>query len=141
MKKCTVCKNIKDVLCFYKDITAKDGLQSGCKTCRQKSSNKYYLRNKKKVLENSKRYRGVTRNIIKKIKESNPCMDCKIFYPYYVMDFDHLKNKSFRISWGVMYRSRALVLKEVKKCELVCSNCHRKRTFVRIIEKQEKDKL
>ena len=59
-----------------------------------------------------------------------PCTDCGVCYPPYVMDFDHLRDKRRLISRlrGV---STKLLLSEVAKCELVCSNCHRIRTFKR----------
>ena len=30
---------------------------------------------------------------IKEVKERNPCMDCKVAYPYYMMDFDHVRGR------------------------------------------------
>lgn len=68
------------------------------------------------------------RAIIAKIKDV-PCMDCGIKYPPYVMDFDHRNpyDKKMNISrvgqWGIK-----TLLEEVKKCDIVCSNCHRIRT-------------
>jgi len=69
--------------------------------------------------------------------KSKPCTDCKRTYPTYVMEFDHVpglgKKKS---NIAAMAGSRSLTSKsfveELKKCELVCSNCHRIRTFSRI---------
>jgi hypothetical protein len=55
-----------------------------------------------------------------------PCTDCKISYPPYVMQFDHLRNKEFQI--GEVWRSKESILKEIAKCELVCANCHMERT-------------
>lgn len=60
-----------------------------------------------------------------------PCMDCGIEYPPYVMDFDHVRGvKEFPISEGVM-KSSIRILLEVAKCDVVCANCHRIRTFTR----------
>lgn len=59
---------------------------------------------------------------------SRPCADCGVQYPPCVMDFDHVRGvKSFQIS-GAIYRSRASILAEVAKCDVVCANCHRMRT-------------
>jgi len=41
---------------------------------------------------------------------------------------DHLRDKSFAISVGVTGRSWERLLDEMKKCEVVWANCHRRRT-------------
>ena len=55
-------------------------------------------------------------------------------YAPWVMDFDHLgkTEKKFNIS-DVIRRgySKATILAEIAKCELVCANCHRQRTHDR----------
>lgn len=60
-------------------------------------------------------------------------MDCQESHPPYVMDFDHLDptQKEFDLSNGAGY-SLKRILAEIAKCEVVCSNCHRKRTYSRM---------
>lgn len=60
--------------------------------------------------------------------KSGPCTDCGQQFPKEVMEFDHLGEKKFDISFGVFHKSVGVVLAELKKCELVCANCHRLRT-------------
>lgn len=71
--------------------------------------------------------------IIQKAK-AEPCYDCGISYPFYVMDFDHKPEftKAFNISKG-WYAKRPLrvIEEEIAKCDLVCANCHRVRTYLR----------
>lgn len=45
------------------------------------------------------------------------------------LQLDHIdrKTKKFNISTGVRRYSRAVVWKEVKKCQLLCKSCHRKK--------------
>lgn len=95
------------------------------------ASKRHYLANKERYLLRNKNYRKVIQNFIRNLKETTPCTDCGVYYPYYVMDFDHLEDKK----WGVNFlmstgRIGALKL-EIKKCEIVCANCHRKRTHIR----------
>lgn len=61
--------------------------------------------------------------------KSGPCMDCGNLFPPVCMDFDHRPDevKSFGIALRKRY-SQELLLKEIAKCDLVCSNCHRIRT-------------
>ena len=50
------------------------------------------------------------------------------------MDFDHLSRKEGEIS-SLMYTSGTdVLLKELAKCEVVCANCHRIRTAIRLAE-------
>lgn len=65
-------------------------------------------------------------------RKNIPCVDCKQSYPFYVMDFDHVRGtKLFAISSQLDYVSLETLLKEIAKCEVVCANCHRIRTFTR----------
>lgn len=65
------------------------------------------------------------------LKEGVPCADCGGVFPVYVMHWDHLPGfeKVAEISVMVGSRTRAAVLEELKKCELVCANCHVLRTI------------
>ena len=62
-----------------------------------------------------------------------PCADCRRRFPPQMMDFDHRdpSTKSFALSGKVQLKSEETLLCEVAKCDVVCSNCHRNRTFVR----------
>lgn len=67
--------------------------------------------------------------IVQELK-SFPCERCKNMYDSVCMDFDHIdiKTKKFRIT---KYKDRSIMkslkplLNEIKKCRLLCSNCHR----------------
>ena len=95
-----------------------------------KSTVSYYLGDSQraKIKERSQKRRNELRTMLSEIKESSGCVDCGVKYPYYVLDFDHLDDKVDGI--GIMIRSHPIeeILKEVKKCEVVCANCHRERT-------------
>jgi hypothetical protein len=62
-------------------------------------------------------------------------VDCGKFYPPYVLDFDHREGerKLFNVAdWHLQSgRSIAELLAEIAKCDLVCANCHRERTYQR----------
>ncbi|UOF80534.1 intron transferasE [Caudoviricetes sp.] len=81
---------------------------------------------------NNRKNRIAVYKHVQKLKDK-PCTDCGVRYPYYVMHFDHLdaKQKSAGIS---QLRTIALIDIEVKKCELVCANCHAERTHKRRLD-------
>ena len=84
---------------------------------------------KRKTGERSQKRRTEIRLMIAKIKEKSGCIDCKIKYPYYVLDFDHVSgNKIENVGQMVYWHSTEDILKEIEKCEVVCANCHRERT-------------
>lgn len=61
------------------------------------------------------------------------CADCGYRGHAAALDFDHLPGsvKLFDIGGSVAKYSLEVLLAEVTKCEVVCANCHRVRTFVR----------
>lgn len=66
--------------------------------------------------------------------KNKPCTDCNLFWPPYVMQFDHLPGfeKSYEVGRMVIDKmNKELILAEIAKCELVCSNCHAIRTHIR----------
>ena len=65
--------------------------------------------------------------------KAGPCTDCGGRFHYSAMDFDHIgPDKVADIAWLINNRSWKALLDEIEKCELVCSNCHRVRTWTRI---------
>ena len=89
---------------------------------------KYHLAN---VKGKPNKYASEIRNYLRLLKDV-PCLDCKKSYPHYVMDFDHLRDKKFNLCKALASRRTLRIVKEeTLKCEIVCSNCHRIRTYKR----------
>ena len=59
--------------------------------------------------------------------EEHPCADCDETDAL-VLEFDHLRDKRFNINAALSYRNWRSILDEIAKCEVVCANCHRRRT-------------
>jgi hypothetical protein len=93
----------------------------------------WYEKNKQITYSRAKDSRQKRKEVIRQIKESSPCVDCNVLYPYYVMHFDHLDSeiKIDQVSKILHYSSMQIVLDEIEKCELVCANCHATRTWKR----------
>lgn len=62
-----------------------------------------------------------------------PCLDCGRTFPPFCMDFDHVRGEKLYNVGCMAYSTakRTLILAEIEKCDLVCANCHRIRTFRR----------
>jgi len=76
---------------------------------------------------------------LRDLKTKTPCVDCGINYPYYVMDFDHVRGqKHANVMELVSTLSKKKIDEEIAKCEIVCSNCHRVRTHMRKMAKKNK---
>jgi hypothetical protein len=93
---------------------------------------KHYYQNKERYLLKNKLRREQIRQHIHKLKAAAACADCNKNYPYYVMDFDHIEAKEYLISKLVNSGNISRLEKELTKCEIVCSNCHRIRTYKRL---------
>lgn len=109
----------------YKDPEARNAYARAWYAKNQETHAELVRRNRARVKAEVTEYLG-------KVK-SHPCTDCGGTFDAEVMDFDHVSGvKSFNISSAkqVGY-SLSRVKKEVAKCELVCSNCHRLRTKAR----------
>ena len=66
------------------------------------------------------------------IKEASGCQDCGE-RNHIVLDFDHIKDKKYNVSRMIHDGfSWAAIKKEIEKCEVVCANCHRIRTHMRL---------
>lgn len=90
-------------------------------------------REKGTIRERKKKYNSILqeeRRTLLNTYKSVPCADCGCTYPPYVMDFDHLSDKKFLISKCYKTNIHRL-MEEISKCEVVCSNCHRIRTYNR----------
>jgi hypothetical protein len=90
-------------------------------------------RNKKEKPEkrSAKRKKEIQK-MLADIKEKQGCTDCGGKFPYYILDFDHVRGtKVSSISGMLDYHSIEDIFKEIDKCEVVCANCHRSRTFHR----------
>ena len=101
---------------------------------RKAASKRHYEAHKQRYLDRNHRYRREIKDYVHGLKEASPCVDCGINYPYYVMDFDHLEDKVGAISYLSATGRIGALKKEIKKCEIVCANCHRIRTHIRRLQ-------
>lgn len=90
---------------------------------------------KEKNVARQNRGRKTILNFMQQYKQSRVCTDCKEDYPYWMMEFDHLGDKEFTIgNYKETTGSLERVKREISKCEVVCSNCHKNRTHFRSLD-------
>lgn len=114
---------------------------SWCRSCRRTHRNEYGRGQGKTVIQTyrvTKRdhilstatdRRLVRKQMLDKMK-SGQCQDCGQTFPPVCMDFDHVRGVKRQGLSRLHGYSAEAILAEVSKCDLVCANCHRKRTAV-----------
>lgn len=128
-KKCPSCKTDKTTDCFAKNARKKDGLQSTCKECRKVYFKKHYENNKKYYREKAyDRKLKVQKTFIEWLSTKS-CMDCGTA-DIRVLDFDHRGDKQHNVSHLINIGQDKKAYEEMKKCDIVCANCHRIRTAI-----------
>lgn len=93
-----------------------------------------YLRNIDKVRQRTTVRRHGMREFIRELKGNGPCLDCdcELEWPPFVLDYHH-RNPSEKVGsirkMIAENRSKEMILGEIEKCDLICSNCHRIREY------------
>ncbi len=129
MKKCSECGLLKSIEEYHWKVGSR---RSNCRNCVAKYTKQHYLENKsyyiKKAKINRKNAQVRLREFLFNYKKDHPCIDCGETDPI-VLEFDHLHNKSDGLASMVTRAfSLRIIIEEIAKCEVVCANCHRKRT-------------
>lgn len=123
MRICCTCKVELDEMNFAKRGKT---FQGNCKECHKKYRKKHYEDNKEKYKEKAVKYRKLYNECWKKYKKTlNGCSVCEE-KDSYCLDFHHTKDKEGGIRTFVYNSSLEKLAKEIGKCIILCSNCHRK---------------
>lgn len=130
MKKCKCSKILLPDECFNKNKSKSDGLNTICKVCSRKRSKEYYENNREEHKASTReRKRNIKIDNRKKMIEyklQNPCIHCGEKEPI-CLDFHHIHGKDFNISERVANSYKwEDIIKEIKRCVILCANCHRK---------------
>jgi hypothetical protein len=132
MFRCSRCGEEKPRESFTWSLSK--GRDCYCRPCRAAYGREHYERNRKRYIRlaglRSRKEIERRQALVVQYLEEHPCIDCGET-DVVVLDFDHLSDKSFNVSYGIRYLRWETVLKEIEKCEVVCANCHRRRTAQR----------
>lgn len=125
MKKCTKCKNEKELSCFGKRSKAKDGLNYVCKECKKEQDKTYYIKanqNKKTsksitlINKEKKKKYGDDYNIIKQLSYLNRKVKTNRGHNSHLKALDKIKHTPYHeLSWDRL-RIR-IILDQESKCK------------------------
>ena len=131
MLTCTKCKREKSETEFGWRKKEKNIRQSWCKLCYSQYSKNDWKTNEKRRKRNHdkcKERRKRNHDIVYDYLLTHPCIVCGEKDPI-VLDFDHRDSKSHNISDMSVGAFKVITLiKEINKCDVLCANCHRRRT-------------
>jgi len=130
-KRCSRCGETKALDDFAWRYISKGVHDSYCRPCRSAYKKEHYRKNKARYLgQASERRARIYQERTEWLLDYfilHPCVDCGETDPV-VLEFDHSADKDFSISHGFLDKSWEQIVAEIAKCEVVCVNCHRRRT-------------
>ena len=129
-KKCSCCKQTKHQEEFSWKVKSKRLRNTKCRECVNNYNRQHYKDNKDYYLRKTKQSYNKLATLLYSFKFSNSCNVCGENTPS-CLEFNHInrKDKEYQISnMCKMGVSQEQFIKEVQKCEILCCNCHRKRT-------------
>ena len=135
-KRCSSCGEVKPRSEFHRQRGKPDGLQTKCRQCNIAQAMAAHAANperaRARIKKRADRLKNENRRGVLDYLLDHPCVDCGETDPV-VLEFDHLRDKRLNVS-AIMHRAVPFerVLAEIEKCEVVCANCHRRRTCVRL---------
>lgn len=133
MKKCSSCKEPKNVDQFTKNESKADGLNHCCKQCQRHFAKDHYAKNKQAYVSRAAARKAENLALVRSAKD-RPCLRCGGSFHFSVMDLDHRpgERKLFALSSPkALGGSRQVLLDEIQKCDVLCANCHRYVTWCR----------
>lgn len=136
-KRCAMCEEFLPLDEFYV-IDKRTGKRiSYCKSCKSEYNRRWYQENREKQIadarRNNLRYIRENQEFVNAVKDV-PCADCGGHFPPICLDFDHVRGEKLANVSELVRRANSLdaIRAEMEKCDIVCSNCHRIRTFARL---------
>jgi hypothetical protein len=133
-KKCRQCGDLLDVSCFGLKYPDREIRVGACRACVRETSRAHYLRNrgsyKARAAANNVRIKAANREKLREYLRGSCCIDCGIG-DLVVLEFDHRPQEHKRADVSTLVGtafSWSTISKEIAKCDVVCANCHRKRT-------------
>jgi hypothetical protein len=116
MKTCKKCGTEKPLNHFWPKKGTKDNLQRYCKECISQEAKEHYNNNKEQYFNKRKWFF--------ELKKGLKCETCGFNHPA-ALDFHHIDPTQKKFAISPNRHNKKEVLEEIKKCKVLCSNCHR----------------
>jgi hypothetical protein len=131
---CGRCQQLMPISNFAWRRKARGQRDNYCRACRAAYKKEHYATHRERYIANAGRRKQAliaerTAYLIEFFRE-RPCADCGETDAL-VLEFDHLGHKNFNVSTGLRNNNWQAVLDEIATCDVVCANCHRRRTSLR----------
>jgi hypothetical protein len=131
LRRCGRCGESRPIAEFAWRRKARGQRDNYCVGCRAEYKREHYGANRSRYIAQAQvRKQTVIAEraaLLIEFFRTHVCVDCGEEDPL-VLEFDHRSDKLFNISKGLRDRNWATVLDEIAKCDVVCANCHRRRT-------------
>jgi hypothetical protein len=133
-RTCGHCKQLLPISDFAWRRKTRGQRDNCCRICRAAYKQEHYAAHRERYIANAGHRKQAliaerTAYLIESFRQ-RPCADCGETDPL-VLEFDHLGHKNFNISTGLRNNNWQTVLDEIATCDVVCANCHRRRTALR----------
>jgi hypothetical protein len=128
LKTCSHCGQEKLLTEFNKK---RNRYQPFCRSCQKQYAKQHYQSDPAYYAAKRDRQRLQAQEFVVARLTSSSCIDCGES-DIVTLEFDHLRDKVKDIS-SMVHSGSALstIEQEIEKCEIVCANCHRRRTASR----------
>lgn len=127
-KRCSTCREVKPLGAFNRLKKAKDGRQYNCRDCNKQYHYENWDRHMSQIRRRGTARKAENKRFIVEYLLTHPCVDCGET-DILVLEFDHVNgDKSDSVGRLVATQQLDRVIEEIQKCEVVCCNCHRRRT-------------
>lgn len=130
MKTCSKCKKEQTLDQFRKNSKAKDGKHPWCKACfAEYERDRYQNGDRERKERNKASIINKRRDFIWNILTAAQCKVCGLDDPL-VLEFDHRDPETKAYNITDMYNlAESTIQTEIDKCDILCANCHRRRTI------------
>ena len=131
VRRCSRCRELKPLSAFTLRGSSRGRPDTYCRPCRSEYGKEHYAANRADYITKARRRKHD--ELLRRFEflveyfASHPCVDCGE-RDHVVLEFDHLCDKAFNVSYGIQNMGWSAVLAEIEKCVVVCANCHRRRT-------------
>jgi hypothetical protein len=132
MKACSRCGLPQPLDSFSIRNRSRGTRQSICKSCQNEYVRRHYQAHRSAYIEKARTRNAeqsrINAEFLIEYLSSHPCVDCGES-DIVVLEFDHQRDKLMAISQlSREGYSLERLKQEIAKCEVVCANCHRRRT-------------